>query len=169
MAEDAQVINDFLAHVANFIEKPHPAFGGLPVCPFARTIRLENKIEFLVVPALGANEDAVLRAAEHYAQQDVKEVLLVLYKDANIGCDELYHYVALLNNKLLPLGLEAFGGHPQDGFAIQGVYTRRGPWPNFQILKRSLAKKGSQSLWHTGYYKNWTPEQLKHNGLPRED
>jgi hypothetical protein len=67
------------------------------------------------------------------------------------------------------MGLEGFGGHPQDDFQIQGLYTRRGPWPNFQIIKRSLAKKASQSLWSTGYYRNWTPEQLKKNGLPRED
>lgn len=169
MVTDAQVIKDFLAHVEGFIEKPHPAFGGLPVCPFARTIRLENKIDFLVIPALGASEEEIMRAAKQYAGQDAKEVLLVLYKDATIDCDELYRYIAAVNEKLLPLGLEAFGGHPRDQFQIEGVYTRRGPWPNFQILKRELAKKASQSLWNTGYYKNWTPEQLKRNGLPRED
>jgi cobalamin biosynthesis Mg chelatase CobN len=168
MVEDAQVIQTFLQHVVNFVEEPQPAFGGLPVCPFARIVRLEDKIDFLVIATLGAREEEILRAAEGYAAQDLKEVLLVLYKDRAIACDELYQYIARINEKLLPLGLEAFGGHPQDDFQVQGVHTRRGPWPNFQVLKRSLATKASQSLWNTGYYRNWTPEQLRHNGLPRE-
>src|SRR5262249_20927446 len=89
MIEDAQVIKDFLAHAENFIEKPHPVFGGLPVCPFARTIRLENKIDFLVVPALGARESELMALAEQFTRQDLKEVLLVLYKDQSIPCAEL--------------------------------------------------------------------------------
>jgi hypothetical protein len=169
MVEDSQVIQDFLHHAEHFVEKPHPVFGGLPVCPFARTIRLEGKIDFLVIPALGAQEPELMRTVEAFARQDFKDVLLVLYKDRGIGCVELYRYIAQVNERLAPLGVEAFGGHPEDDFNIKGVYTRRGPWPNFQVLKRSLARKGSQSLWRTGYYANWTPEQLKHNGLPREE
>src|SRR3954465_1732331 len=34
----------------DFIESPHPIFGGLPVCPFARAARLRGSIRFEVRP-----------------------------------------------------------------------------------------------------------------------
>ncbi len=102
MVDDVQVIQDFLVHAENFIEKPHPVFGGLAVCPFARTIRLENKFVFLVLPALGSSEDELLALAEQFAGQNAKEVLLVLYKDRDIPCATLYQYITLINQRLAP-------------------------------------------------------------------
>jgi hypothetical protein len=42
--------------------------------------------------------------------------------------------------------LQAFEAHPESRFQVGGVYTRRSPYPSFQVLSRVLLKKGSDSL-----------------------
>lgn len=44
------IINEMLEHSKSFIEKPHPAFGNMPICPFAAQARISNRIRFLVTP-----------------------------------------------------------------------------------------------------------------------
>jgi hypothetical protein len=48
------------------------------------------------------------------------------------------------------------------------VYTRRSPYPSFQVLSRALLKKGSDSLLDSPYYARFSPEMLRAVGMPRD-
>ena len=64
--------------------------------------------------------------------------------------------------------LEAFiRAHPDSSFRVGDVYTRRSPFPSFQVLSRALLKKGSDSLLDSPYYARFTPEMLYAVGMPR--
>ena len=63
--------------------------------------------------------------------------------------------------------LQAFEAHPESNFSVGGVYTRRSPYPSFQILSRRLLKNGSDSLLGSSYYEHFTPDMLRAVGMPR--
>ena len=44
MLDQEQVRRDILAWSENFVEVPHPALGGWPPCPYARSARLKNTV-----------------------------------------------------------------------------------------------------------------------------
>jgi hypothetical protein len=62
-------------------------------------------------------------------------------------------------------GFLAFEAHPDSNFRVGNVYTRRSPFPSFQVLSRELLKKGSDSLLGSPYYAQFTPEMLRAVGM----
>ena len=44
MLDQEQVRQDILAWSELFVERPHPALGGWPPCPYARSARLKNTV-----------------------------------------------------------------------------------------------------------------------------
>jgi hypothetical protein len=42
-----QVKQDIESWIENFVEVPHPALGGFPPCPFARSARLKKVMKFI--------------------------------------------------------------------------------------------------------------------------
>jgi hypothetical protein len=65
--------------------------------------------------------------------------------------------------------LQAFEAHPLSEFCVGGVYTRRSPFPSFQVLSRALLKTASDSLLGSRYYDRFTPAMLKMVGMPRDE
>ena len=53
--------------------------------------------------------------------------------------------------------------------AIRAFYTRRSPFPSFQVLSRELLKTASDSLLGSRYYDHFTAAMLKMVGMPRDD
>lgn len=48
MHEASQPIIDSIVNwMEKFVEKPHPSFGDLPPCPYARQFRMQNKIKIV--------------------------------------------------------------------------------------------------------------------------
>ena len=64
-------------------------------------------------------------------------------------------------------GLRVFEAHPESEFRVGGVYTRRGPYPSFQVLSHARLKASSDSLQSTSYYDRFTPAMLRAVGMPR--
>ena len=46
--DQAEIVRELIQYIVDFVEQPHPKLGNLPVCPFARRARLENRIRFEV-------------------------------------------------------------------------------------------------------------------------
>jgi transposase len=63
---------------------------------------------------------------------------------------------------------QAFEAHPQSRFQVGVLYTRRSPYPSFQVLSRALLKKSSDSLRDSTYYARFSPEMLRAVGMPRD-
>ena len=46
--DHAEIVRELTQYIIDFVEQPQPKLGNLPVCPFARKARLENRIRFEV-------------------------------------------------------------------------------------------------------------------------
>ena len=178
-ADHAAIVAEVLAWSAGALEEPHPAFGGLPVCPFARAARLKQAIRFevrafSVIDPLEPG-GALLRLASDFADEEAAggcETLFVIHpqRDA-MSAPALERFVARLDRRLRAVprlaGLRVFEAHPESEFQVGGVYTRRGPFPSFQVLSHARLKATSDSLQSIGYYDRFTPAMLRAVGMPR--
>jgi hypothetical protein len=175
---EADVVDAVVRWSEEFIEQPHEILGGLPVCPFARAARLKQTIRFDVRhfaldDPLDANGD-ILTLVREFAQETTAgrlETLFVIHPDSR-QCllPDLLAFVARLNMRMAEgelSGFQAFEAHPESSFRIGSLYTRRSPYPSFQVLSRALLKKGSDSLLDSPYYSRFTPEMLRAVGMPR--
>ena len=173
------VVDEVLRWSQQFIETPHPIFGGLPVCPFARAARLRDSIsfevrEFDVEDPLEPDGD-LLRLVADFARDETarhRETLFVVHPQRHAMAPEaLERFVARLNARLRATddlaGMVAFEAHPDSCFEVGGVYTRRGPYPSFQILSQARLKATSDTLQGSGYYARFTPDMLRAVGMPR--
>ncbi len=173
------IVQEVLRWSAEFIETPHPVFGGLPVCPFARAARLRDSIRFEVRgfdadDPLDADGD-VMALVDGFARDEAAgraETLFVVHpgRDAMTPA-ALERFVARLNQRMRATDglarLIAFEAHPASEFEVGGVRTRRGPYPSFQVLSQARLKETSDTLKGSGYYDRFTPEMLRAVGMPR--
>jgi len=176
-AHKSDVIDAVVKWSESFIEQPHEIFGGLPVCPFARAARLKETIRFEVRSfdmddALEAGGDLLRLVGEFVTatETDGLETLFVIHPDPTQSLSDLEAFVQRLNARLASGHLrefQAFEAHPQSQFRVDGLYTRRSPFPSFQVLSRRLLKQGSDSLRGTPYYSQFTPDMLRAVGMPR--
>jgi hypothetical protein len=62
------------------------------------------------------------------------------YPSRKTGDDkvQMQQFIDRLNEKISIAGLVAFGGHPDEGFNIQGVYTRQELYLNFTVQCKQL-------------------------------
>lgn len=164
-----RVIAEMMGYFQEFVEVPHPVFGNLPVCPFARKARLDNAIMFRVYPFADrdvTSDAGFMEIVTTFAGDDAHEILIVAHPDAEkLSVADMTLFVDALNPKLAPHDLVGFGGHPQDPFNIQGVYTRRSPYPHLSIQSTPYLKQITQSLRNTDYYRNWTHADLEAIGF----
>jgi hypothetical protein len=174
---DVDVVAGILKWSEQFIEQPHEVFGGLPICPFARAARLKQTIRFEVRPfamddplELGGDLLALVTEFVEQTKTDGLETLFVIHPDRTQRLQDLEAFVQRLNARMAGGDLrefQAFEAHPESTFRVGDVYTRRSPFPSFQVLSRELLKKGSDSLLDTPYYDRFTPEMLRAVGMPR--
>jgi hypothetical protein len=178
MAADA-VVAEVLRWSEQFIESPHPVFGGLPVCPFARAARLRQRIRF-EVRAFSSNDPLAIdgplvRLIAAFAREEAAgahETLFVVHPErAAMTSEALEGFVQRLDARLQAIdglaGLRVFEAHPDSAFEIGGIHTRRGPYPSFQVLSQARLKATSDTLRTAGYYAQFSPDMLRAVGMPR--
>jgi hypothetical protein len=174
---EGDVIDAVVRWSEEFIEQPHEIFGGLPVCPFARAARLKRTIrfevrEFDLEDPLDPDGDLLTLVREFAEESDAGrlETLFVIHPDPHQPLSALLALVERLNARLTGgelRGFQAFEAHPQSTFRVGNLYTRRSPYPSFQVLSRALLKKASDSLLDSSYYSTFSPEMLRVVGMPR--
>jgi hypothetical protein len=177
-SREGAVLDAVIRWSEEFIEQPHEVFGGLPVCPFARAARLKETIRFEIRPfalddplELDGDIMALVREFADQAASGTLETLFVIHPDTRQALPDLLGFVSRLNSRLAGGELsefQVFEAHPESDFCVDGVYTRRSPYPSFQVLSLRLLKKGSDSLLDTAYYARFSPEMLRAVGMPRQ-
>jgi hypothetical protein len=164
---DAEIIQIMTDHMASFLEKPHPAFGNLPICPYARKARLDNKILFKVERIGFTHHDSTInpQVLDHIKAFQTKgsfEVMVMIHPDVveMPTLEEIEGFVKVLNGLIQSEGLVCFSGHPDNDFNIQGTFTRRDPFVNITIQKKTHLDQAAKQLKKTPYYDQWTSEDL---------
>ncbi len=136
-------VKEMLDHLVDFVEKPHDAFNGMPVCPFARKARQSGKVKFFV-----RNLDrSLLPEAQLHVDGDV---LTFVHPDKNISFEFVNELASWLESNLV--GKSCFPGHPSDEFVVNGLYARREPYPNIQVVSTREIEMNRVSLKKTKYY-----------------
>ena len=176
-SREGTVLDAVLRWSEQFIEQPHEVFGGLPVCPFARAARLKQTIRFEIRPfalddplELDGDITGLVREFADQAASGTLETLFVIHPDTRQALPDLLGFVTRLNSRLAGGELsefQVFEAHPGSDFCVGGVYTRRSPYPSFQLLSGALLKKSSDSLLDSPYYSRFSPEMLRAVGMPR--
>jgi hypothetical protein len=165
-----------LAWSETVIEQPHPVFGGLPICPFARAARLRETIRFHVMPFnLGDPLESaghLIALIDHFAAEERWDTLFVIHPDPQaFEASALEQFVERLGRRLSTIqhlaDLRVFEAHPRSNFCVGGVFTRRSPYPSFQVLSHGRLKEGSDTLLESRYYDRFTPEMFRAVGMPR--
>jgi hypothetical protein len=155
----AEIVREFTQHILDFVERPHPKLGNLPVCPFARKARLENRIQFEV---LELTREGILGLVPSFeAKPEFDTLICIDPRKDGLSAVEVRRLVEALRPPLLAMNLEALGGHPEDSFNIDGLYTRREPYPNVQLQRSDIAERAYQSIKNSGYYERWTEDNLR--------
>ena len=170
MEFDQQAIIDQMIHyLETVLEKPHPVFGGLSICPFSKKARLQNKILYKVIDLsinpLDSTSD-LLQAIKLFHEVCSHDVLLVISPNEQaLTVERVQAIVDQVNSVIAPMGLTSFGGHPQDTFNIQGVHTRQEPFINLTIQSKAVLQLASEQLARTSYYQHWSAENLSQVGF----
>ena len=175
-AQATKIIAAVIEWSQTVIEQPNPIVGGLPICPFARAARLREAIGFHVMPfALDdplATNGTMMTLIDSFSADEATETLFVIHPDPHaFDARSLEAFVARLGRRLreTPLlsDLLVFEAHPRSPFCVGGVYTRRSPYPSFQVLSHTKLKETSDTLLGSKYYDRFTPEMLRAVGMPR--
>ncbi len=157
---DNEIIEEFLNHIIKFVEKPQLQFSNLPVCPYAKRARLQNRIRFEVIEM---TKDGIINLIPSFAENKELEVMVCIHPRKDLPCSRVYEVAEELNKELTDF--QAFCGHPEDPFNIKGLYTRREPYPNVQIINKELGNKATAGLRKTGYYKMWREEHFRYTDI----
>ncbi len=170
-SEELKVIAEMTRYLCDTLEQPHPMFGNLPICPFAKQARINDQIRFFVYAFTPADlniASPLSSAIAQFVQSKKYQVLFMIHPDPQaMELNQLLAFVEQLDQQLRALHLTALGGHPDDSFNIKGVKTRQEPYPNVTIQSIEKLKQASNLLTNTRYYENWTPDSLKMIGHPR--
>ena len=168
---DAKIIEYTLRWMTEFVELPHPVFSNLPICPFTKTARLANQILFKIerFSALTRldGDSGIMKSIHEFCNSDFEILVVINPEKTAISARQTQELIEKLNNNISELGLLAFHVHPEEDFNIDGLHTSRAPYAGFTVQVNSQLKPVSDSLLKTEYYKNWTIEQLKYFGIPR--
>ena len=157
--DHTEVVRELTRYIIDFVEQPHPKLGNLPVCPFARKARREHRIQFKV---LELTREAVLAQVPSFKAQPTIDVMICIHpRKDGLSSDEVYRLVEALNLVLPAVNLIALGGHPEDSFNIDGLYTRREPYPNIQLISLDVGERAHESIKKSGYYDRWTESNLR--------
>ncbi len=169
---NAEILESTLRWMTEFVESPHPVFSDLPVCPFTKKARLANQILFKIERFSALTEfdrdSAIMRSIHEFYNSDFEILAVINPEKTAISAPQTKELIEKLNDRISKLGLLAFHTHPEEDFNINGLHTRRAPYPGFTVQVNSKLKPASDSLQKTEYYNNWTIEQLKYFGIPRD-
>lgn len=155
----ANIVEEFTQYIIDFVEQPRPELGNLPVCPFARKARLERRVGFKV---LNLTYENILALAPTFLKETEESVLICIHPRKNgLSYKDVHKLVDALNRELRNANVEALGGHPEDPFNIEGLYTRREPYPNIQMIRLDVGEESYLKLKDSGYYDLWTEQHFR--------
>jgi hypothetical protein len=155
----AAIVRELSQYIIDFVEQPHTKLGNMPVCPFARKARLENRIQFEV---RALTYEGVLSLVPSFSANPEFDLMICIHpRRDGISSTEVRRLVEMLNRKLPAMNLMAIGLHPSDPFNIDGLYTRREPYPNVQLLRLDVGVHAHNSIRNSGYYALWSESNFR--------
>jgi len=160
-----QVKQDIENWIVNFVEVPHPALGGFPLCPYARSARLKNSYAVFI----GSDPYFDLKNRARWGMGN-KEVVIYVY-DPQEWPHELF--AASLDHAnqdfLLTANLLTLEDHPADQEIVNGVCMNQGTYALALVQSLSDLNTKAHMMASKGFYDSWPADYLTALFQHRED
>ena len=152
-----QVHQDILCWIETFVEVPHPALGGWPPCPFARSARLKNTIAVLV----GTDPYEDLKNRSKQGMENY-EVVVYAYDPVVWPYEMFSKSLELANHEFLNhRDLIALEDHPSDPEIVNGITMNQGTYALALVQPLADLNQRAASMAEKGFYTTWPEEYLK--------
>jgi hypothetical protein len=151
-----QVKHDIEQWIRNFVEVPHPALGGFPPCPYARSSRLKNSYEVFI----GSDPYFDLKNRVRYGMAN-KEVVIYAYDPIEWPRELFSSSLALANQEfLLAADILALEDHPADVEMVNGVCMNQGTYALALVQSLSDLNIKATQMAAKGFYDTWPEDYL---------
>ena len=150
------IVESVTKWMETFVEVPHPSFGNMPPCPFARQFRLQNKIKIV------ESHHAIWEECRYQMRDwsDEWEAVIIASTRTSISCGLLSEKIAKLNKHFKRNDVVALEDHPEDIETIDGVTMNHGSLVLVVVQKLTRLNQYSKGLNRTKYYHKWSEENL---------
>ena len=152
------ITQDILEWSKSFLEKPNKHLEDMPVCPFAKKTRQDNKLKILEARDVKDFLNKIVNESNIFGEYDV---VIVACKDMTIDSDELNNYVHAFNMVYVPQDVYLIASYPDDeeiDFLESEDYEPDNDFYMVLIQSYQKLEDGSSSLSKTKYYKNWSKD-----------
>ena len=160
-----KVKQDIEQWIMNFVEVPHPALGGFPPCPYARSARLKQSYEVY----LGSDPYFDLKARAKYGMGN-REVVVYAYDPAEWPHDLFASSLDQANQEfLLAADILVLEDHPADVEIVNGICMNQGTYALALVQSLSDLDNKAQLMASKGFYDSWPEDYLTALFQHRED
>lgn len=151
------VKHDIEQWIVNFVEVPHPALGGWPPCPYARSARMKKSYDVHV----GVDPYFDLKNRARWGMNN-KEVIIYVYDPVEWPYELFSESLKTANTEhLLRNDLIALEDHPTDVELVNGVCMNQGTYALALVQSVSDLNGKARVLAEKGFYHNWPEEYLQ--------
>jgi hypothetical protein len=160
-----QAKKDIESWIVNFVEVPHPALGGWPPCPYARSARMKNSYEVVI----GIDPYFDLKNRGRWGLGN-KEVWIYVYDPAEWN-HALFSASLLAANTefLLSQDIIALEDHPADVEMVNGVCMNQGTYALALVQSVSDLNAKASVMASRGFYHSWPEPYLQGLFQHRQD
>jgi len=151
------VKQDIERWIVNFVEVPHPALGGFPPCPYARSARLKNSYQVF----LGTDPYYDLKHRARHGMGS-SEVIVYAYDPVEWPNEQFASSLDHANKDfLLAADLLALEDHPNDVEIVNGVCMNQGTYALALVQSVSDLDTKAQLMARKGFYDTWPEDYLQ--------
>lgn len=160
-----QVKADIESWIVNFVEVPHPALGGFPPCPYARSARLKKSYEVY----LGNDPYYDLKNRARWGMGN-KEVIIYVYDPVEWNHALFSASLHSANTEfLLRNDILALEDHPDDIENVNGVIMNQGKYAMALVQSLSDLNAKAKLVAKKGFYDAWPEDYLQALFQHRQD
>jgi hypothetical protein len=151
------VAQDIEQWIVNFVEVPHPALGGWPPCPYARSARMKKSYDVRV----GVDPYFDLKNQARWGMGN-REVIIYAYDPVEWPYELFSNSLKNANNEhLLKADIIALEDHPTDVEMVNGVCMNQGTYALALVQSLSDLNVKAQTIATKGFYHNWPEDYLQ--------
>jgi len=160
-----QVKKDIESWIVNFVEVPHPALGGFPPCPYARSARLKKSYDVF----LGNDPYYDLKNRARWGMGD-REVIIYAYDPQEWPHPLFSASIESANQEhLLRADILALEDHPDDEENVNGVIMNQGTYALALVQSLSDLNAKAKSMANKDFYDSWPEDYLQALFRHRQD
>ena len=143
--------------IVNFVEVPHPALGGWPPCPYARSARMKKTYDVRI----GVDPYYDLKNQARWGMGDC-EVIIYVYDPVAWPYEIFSGSLKNANHEhLLKADIIALEDHPADVEMVNGVCMNQGKYALALVQSLSDLNNKAKFMADKGFYHNWPEEYLQ--------